>query len=137
MADLLSWLLSFFILVTTLGIVLYQLMCLADLELDFINPYDLATKINQVIMLEFLSHGSLCVLHLLSGHWLMFLLCLPYVYYNATLYTERQHLVDVTEIFNQLKWQKMQRICKLAYLACLVILSIFWMIWSILDEEEM
>lgn len=62
-----------------------QLMCLADLELDFINPYDLATKINKVVMLEFLSHGSLCVLHLLSGHWLMFLLCLPYVYYNATL----------------------------------------------------
>ena len=44
-------------------------MCLADLELDFINPYDLATRINKVVMLEFLSHGSICVLSLLSRHW--------------------------------------------------------------------
>ena len=33
----------------------FQLMCLADLELDFINLYDLATRINKVVMLEFLA----------------------------------------------------------------------------------
>lgn len=136
MADLYSWLLSFFILVTSLGIILYQLMCLADLELDYINPYDSASRINKVVMAEFVTQASFCLLHLMAGHWPMFLLCLPYLYYNVTLYTRRQHLVDVTEIFNQLQFEKKKRIYKLGYLALLVALSVFWMIWSILEDDE-
>ncbi|KAI8572604.1 hypothetical protein RHMOL_Rhmol01G0212500 [Rhododendron molle] len=48
-------------------------------------------------------------------------------------YTRKQHLVDVTEIFNQLLWEKQLRIYKLVYLAFLLFLSIFWMIWSIVE----
>ncbi|KAA8515942.1 hypothetical protein F0562_019121 [Nyssa sinensis] len=134
MADLFAWLLSFFILVGVLGILLYQLMCLADLEFDYINPYDSALRINKVVLPEFVTQGTLCFLHLVTGHWLMFLLCLPYLYYNMRLYTRRRHLVDVTEIFNQLPWEKRLRIYKLVYLIAILCLSIFWMIWSIVDD---
>uniref|UniRef100_A0A5B7AHP5 Uncharacterized protein n=1 Tax=Davidia involucrata TaxID=16924 RepID=A0A5B7AHP5_DAVIN len=134
MADLFAWLLSFFLLVGVLGNVLYQLMCLADLEFDYINPYDSASRINQVVLPEFVTQGTLCFLHLVTGHWIMFLLCLPYLYYNVRLYTQRRHLVDVTEIFNQLPWEKWLRIYKLVYLIALLCLSIFWMIWSIVDD---
>lgn len=41
-------------------------------------------------------------------------------------YLRRQHLVDVTEIFNMLNWEKKQRLFKLAYLVFLLFLSIFW-----------
>ncbi|XP_058219872.1 protein cornichon homolog 4-like isoform X2 [Rhododendron vialii] len=82
MADLFAWLLSFFLLVATLAIVLYQVMCLSDLELDYINPYDSASQINKAVFPEFVTQGSLCLLHLLTGHWLMFLICLPHSYYN-------------------------------------------------------
>ncbi|KAG5565638.1 hypothetical protein RHGRI_001525 [Rhododendron griersonianum] len=159
MADLFAWLLSFFLLVATLAIVLYQVMCLSDLELDYINPYDSASQINKAVLPEFVTQGSLCLLHLLTGHWLMFLICLPHSYYNFRLYliwlcilefslckfeqvshansyiryTRKQHLVDVTEIFNQLPWEKQLRIYKLVYLAFLLFLSIFWMIWSIVE----
>ncbi|KAL1823653.1 hypothetical protein ACET3Z_010431 [Daucus carota] len=38
----------------------YQLMCLADLELDFINLYDLATRINkQEVLLANFRHGAI------------------------------------------------------------------------------
>ncbi|OMO97405.1 Cornichon [Corchorus capsularis] len=55
----------------------------------------------------------------------MALLCAPYAYYNVRLYTRKQHLVDVTEIFNLLNWEKKQRLFKLGYLVVLLFFSIF------------
>ncbi|MQL83960.1 hypothetical protein Taro_016455 [Colocasia esculenta] len=62
-----------------------QLMCLADLEFDYINPYDSAARINAVVLPEFILQGVLSLLFLLTGHWLMFLFCLPFLYYNVTM----------------------------------------------------
>lgn len=62
-----------------------QLVCLADLEFDYINPYDSASRINSVVLPEFIVQGVLCVFYLLTGHWFMALLCLPYLYYNFQL----------------------------------------------------
>lgn len=62
-----------------------QLMCLADLEFDYINPFDSSSRINKVVMPEFILQAVLSVLFLLSGHWAMFLLSVPMVYYNYTL----------------------------------------------------
>lgn len=62
-----------------------QLMCLADLELDYINPYDSAARINYVILPEFITEGVLCFAFLLTGHWVMALFSIPYLYYNVTL----------------------------------------------------
>ncbi|KAG0460630.1 hypothetical protein HPP92_020927 [Vanilla planifolia] len=50
-------------------------------------------------------------------------------------YQQRRHLVDVTEIFNQLHGEKKRRLIKLIYLVFLLFLSLFWMIWSVLDDE--
>lgn len=41
-------------------------------------------------------------------------------------YADRSHLVDVTEIFNQLPWEKKIRLYKLGYLVILLAFSIFW-----------
>ncbi|KAB1217108.1 hypothetical protein CJ030_MR4G021213 [Morella rubra] len=111
-------------------------MCLADLEFDYINPYDSSSRINRVILPEFIAHGVLCLFYLITGHWFMSLLCLPYLYYNVRLYLRREHLVDVTEIFNLLHWEKKLRLFKLFYLIFLLFLSIFWMILTALDDHE-
>ncbi|XP_011090764.1 protein cornichon homolog 4-like [Sesamum indicum] len=134
MADLFAWLISFFLVIAVIGIILFELMCLADLEYDYINPYDSASRINKAVLPEFVVQGVLCFLHLITGHWVMFLLCVPCTYYNVTLYTRRRHLVDVTEIFNQLPWEKKVKLYKLGYLVILLALTIFWMIWTIVDE---
>ncbi|XP_040990417.1 protein cornichon homolog 4-like [Juglans microcarpa x Juglans regia] len=136
MGDLLLWLVSFFFLIALLVLVVYQLMCLADLEFDYINPYDSSSRINRVILPEFIAQGVLCVFYLVTRHWFMSLLCGPYLFYNVRLYLQRRHLVDVTEIFNLLNWEKKQRLFKLFYLIFLLILSIVWMILTTLDEHE-
>ncbi|KAG6788426.1 hypothetical protein POTOM_004492 [Populus tomentosa] len=112
------------------------LMALADLEFDYINPYDSSSRINKVILPEYITEGVLCLFFLITGHWCMSLLCIPYLYYNVRLYTQRQHLVDVTEIFNMLNWEKKQRLFKLGYLIVLLFLSIFWMILTALEDSD-
>ncbi|CAN0908652.1 Protein cornichon homolog 4 [Linum grandiflorum] len=104
----------------------WQLMCLADLEFDYINPYDSSSRINKVILPEYITEGALCLFYLLTGHWCMALLCAPYLYYNVRLYTRKQHLIDVTEVFNLLHAEKKQRLYKLFYLIVLLFLAIFW-----------
>lgn len=133
---LFAWLISFFVLIALIVIVVYQLMCLADLEFDYINPYDSATRINQVVLPEFITQGGLCVFFLVTGHWFMSLLCVPYLYYNVKMYMDNQHLVDVTEIFNLLHWEKKKRLFKLAHLILILFLSLFWLIWNTLEDDE-
>ncbi|KAL3820195.1 hypothetical protein ACJIZ3_006100 [Penstemon smallii] len=136
MGDLLAWVLFFFILIALLIMIVFQLVCLADLEFDYINPYDSASRINKVILPEFITQGVLCFLFLVTGHWVMSLLCVPYLYYNVRLYIRRQHLVDVTEIFNLLNWEKNQRLFKLGYVVLLIFMCLFWLIYNALEDDE-
>ncbi|KAI4354896.1 hypothetical protein L6164_003720 [Bauhinia variegata] len=136
MAGLFLWLLTFFFILALLCMVGYQLISLVDLEFDYINPYDSAARINNVILPEFITQGVLCFILLISGHWFMLLMSLPYLYYNVRLYITRQHLVDVTEIYNQVNWEKKQRFFKVGYLVMLFVFSVFWLIWSITEEDE-
>ncbi|CAL5187589.1 unnamed protein product [Lathyrus oleraceus] len=136
MADLFGWLISFFLLVALLVLITYQLMCLADLEFDYINPYDFAARINSVVLVEFILQGVLCCFYLVTGHWVMSLLCLPYLYFNIRLYRQKKHLIDVTEIFSMLSWEKKQRLVKLFYLVITLFLSVFWLIYTTLDEHD-
>lgn len=48
------------------------------------------------------------------------------ILFSSIRYQRRQHLIDVTEIFNLLNWEKKQRLFKLGYLIFLLFLSIFW-----------
>ncbi|KAJ1416048.1 Cornichon [Sesbania bispinosa] len=88
MGDLFSWLISFFLLIALLVLVTYQLMCLADLEFDYINPYDFSSRINMVVLPEFITQGVLCCFYLITGHWFMALVCAPYLCYNVRLILE-------------------------------------------------
>uniref|UniRef100_A0A7N0SYZ6 Uncharacterized protein n=1 Tax=Kalanchoe fedtschenkoi TaxID=63787 RepID=A0A7N0SYZ6_KALFE len=77
-------------------------------------------------------HRAYC----LPGHWFMSLLGIPYLLYNARLYSRREHLLDVTEIFNTLNLEKKKRLFKLGYVIMLLCLSLFWLLLSALDDEE-
>ncbi|XP_021657339.2 protein cornichon homolog 1 isoform X2 [Hevea brasiliensis] len=114
----------------------FQLMCLTDLEFDYMNPYDSASRINMVILPEYFVQALLCLTFLITGHWFFFLLSLPYLYYNITLYLQRRHLVDVTEIYNQLNREKQRRLFKLGFLVILLVLCIFWFLWTIGEAFE-
>ncbi|GFP97254.1 protein cornichon homolog 1 [Phtheirospermum japonicum] len=94
---------------------LAEFLGFSDLEADYLNPYELSTRVNAVIVLEYLLHGAFCIMFLVTGHWIIFLLSLPPAYYNLKKYLSRNHLIDVTEVFRVLNAEKKVRIIKLGF----------------------
>ncbi|CAN4077225.1 unnamed protein product [Withania somnifera] len=137
MGDMFIWLLFFFIVIAILVMLIIQLISLTDLEFDYINPYDTASRISKVVLPEFITQGVLCFLFLITGHWVISLYCIPYLYYNVKLYMQRRHLIDVTEIFNMLNWEKKQRIFKLGHTIILLLFSLFMVIYSALEDFDL
>ncbi|CAH9134984.1 unnamed protein product [Cuscuta epithymum] len=109
------WLIFFVMNISLLCINLYQMVCLTDLEADYMNPYESASRINSVVLKEFLLQGAFCFLLLVTGHWLLFLLSLLPTYFNAKKFLASQYLIDVTEVFRVIDSEKKIRIAKLAF----------------------
>ncbi|XAR68557.1 hypothetical protein NMG60_11003726 [Bertholletia excelsa] len=118
------WVVFFLMNMCLIAFNLYQIVCLTDLEADYLNPYESSSKINTVVVPEFVLHGVFCALFLLTGHWFMFLLTLPVACYNAMLFVKGRHLIDVTEVFRHLNAEKKYRIIKLVFYMLLLILVI-------------
>jgi hypothetical protein len=114
-------------------------MCLSDLEFDYINPFDSASRINKLVVPEIALHVGLSCLYLVFGYWLIFLINVPLIYYHGRLYLEHRHLVDVTEIFTSLNREKMYRLIKLAFYILLFFLAIYRLVaasvHALLDNE--
>ncbi|XP_057547868.1 protein cornichon homolog 1 isoform X1 [Amaranthus tricolor] len=111
--DLILWLIALFSNIGLLVILIYQIICLSDLEADYLNPYESSTNINSMVLPEFGLQAAFCALFLFTGHWFMFLITLPVTIFHARLFTRQEHLVDVTEIFRALSSEKKHRFIKL------------------------
>ncbi|XP_022766750.1 protein cornichon homolog 1 isoform X2 [Durio zibethinus] len=128
--DLMFWILCFFIKIALVSSSFYQLLSLSDLESDHLNPFEASTRINSVVIPEFLLQGFLCALFLLTWHWFMFLLAVPLTVFHLMLYLNRKHLLDVTEIFRDLNNEKKYRFVKLGIYLLLFTLVLFRLIIS-------
>ncbi|KAJ7522069.1 hypothetical protein O6H91_19G082000 [Diphasiastrum complanatum] len=131
--ELLLWLWSMSLVGALLAILVYQLICLSDLEFDYINPYDTSSRINNWIIPEYAIHGGLSVIYLFSGYWLMFLLNLPLLGYHTKLYMIKQHKLDVTEIFSVLNHEKKLRFIKLGFYLVLLLVVVFRVVVSAVE----
>ncbi|XWS59201.1 hypothetical protein CRYUN_Cryun08bG0101300 [Craigia yunnanensis] len=128
--NLIFWVLCFFINIALLASTFYQLLSLSDLEADHLNPFEASTRINSVVLPEFLLQGLLCAIFLLTWHWFMFLLAVPLSAYHLMLYFNRKHLLDVTEIFRDLNIEKRYRFVKLGIYLVLFTVVLFRLVLS-------
>jgi len=126
------WFSSFFLVALLLAFLVYQLMCLSDLEFDYINTFDTTFRINRFVIPEFALHGVLCLVLLIGGYWFLFLLNVPLMYYHARLYSRKEHLVDVTEVFNHLDYEKNFRLVKLVWYLLLFFVVIYRMLMDLI-----
>ncbi|EPS73163.1 hypothetical protein M569_01596, partial [Genlisea aurea] len=129
----LLWLIFLILNLALVGLNFYQFLSFSDLEADYLNPYELSSRINHVIVPEYLLHGAFCILFLMTGHWLMFLLVLPPSYYNLKRYMKGQHLVDVTEVFKAVMAEKRARLIKLGFYVVLFGIIITRLMLSVLN----
>ncbi|KAG1327260.1 protein cornichon [Cocos nucifera] len=138
--QLVLWLYAFASVISLIALNAYQLINLSDLEFDYINPYDLSSRINAVVIPEFLVQGILCASFLLTWHWFPFLIMAPITYYHINLFLNRRHLIDVTEIFRLLNGEKKYRIIKLAIYFSIFVIVIYRLVMSavllLMDEDD-
>ncbi|KAG6603241.1 protein cornichon homolog 1-like isoform X1 [Cucurbita moschata] len=123
--NLIFWFISFCINVALLVLNFYQLLVLTDLEADYLNIYDSSSRINKLVIPEFVVQGVFCSLFLFTGHWFMFLITVPVSCYHINLFLKKEHLIDVTEVFRTLKREKYFRLAKLIFYLLLFLVVIF------------
>nr|XP_011467992.1 PREDICTED: protein cornichon homolog 1 isoform X1 [Fragaria vesca subsp. vesca] len=128
--DLIYWLICFCLDIALFASSLYQYVMLTDLEADYINPFELSSRINQLVVPEFIVHGVFCALFLLAQRWFMFLFTVPLTYYIVMLFVKQKHLIDVTEVFRVLNTEKKCRLVKLGVYFCLLAIIIIRLLIS-------
>ncbi|KAK1306677.1 hypothetical protein QJS10_CPA10g00156 [Acorus calamus] len=130
--ELLLWLVAFVSVISLIALCVYQLICLSDLEFDYINPYDSSARINAVVFPEFAMQAALCAVFLLTWHWFPFLLMAPITYYHWRLICAAEAYLHVTEIFSVLNGEKKYRMIKIAFYISLFFIVIYRYVSSLL-----
>ncbi|CCH61107.1 hypothetical protein TBLA_0E00460 [Henningerozyma blattae CBS 6284] len=108
----------------------------ADLEADYINPIELCSKINKLIVPEAVIHSFLSLLFLLNGYWFVFLLNLPILIYNGDKFHKKTQLLDATEIFRNLGKFKRAALLKLCAYMLLFFFYLYRMIMALIQESD-
>mmetsp|Transcript_22926 Transcript_22926/g.38357 ORF Transcript_22926/g.38357 Transcript_22926/m.38357 type:complete len:159 (-) Transcript_22926:1112-1588(-) len=107
------WVVSFLVEAALLGIIMYTLICLADLENDFMNPHDSASRINKCVLPEYIMQATQVFLFIVGGKWALLALSILEASWMARTYLKGHSMMDVTEIFNELPKEKKVRLMKL------------------------
>lgn len=125
-----SWLLlvyfvGFVLQAALMGISMFTLIKLSDLENDFINPHDATNSINTWVYPEFGLQALITVLMLCTGRWLVGGLQLVVLAFNLRLVFLQQYRVDVTEVFRELGREKKIRMVKLVMYVLIFVIVIY------------
>ncbi|CCF55910.1 hypothetical protein KAFR_0A04750 [Kazachstania africana CBS 2517] len=106
----------------------------ADLEADYINPIELCSKVNKLIMPEAALHAFISLLFLVNGYWFVFLVNLPVLAYNLNKIYTKVQLLDATEIFRTLGKHKRESFLKLGFHLLMFFFYLYRMIMALIDE---
>ncbi|GLE10414.1 hypothetical protein PINS_up022515 [Pythium insidiosum] len=117
--DVLLAVLSFIDIVALTFLNGYWLITLDELELDHLNPADVARRLNKLVVPEMVLHGLLMTFCLLAWAPWVFLLNVPIAVWHARRVMRNEHLVDPTEIlrFKNLRAARMEAIVKTSSMA--------------------
>ena len=103
------WLSLFLLIFGMLGINMYTLLVLADLEHDYINPHDATRRVNLTVLPESYIIASALLVLLLSGNFLFFCMMMPIAIFKIYKYRIKRIFLDVTEIFSMIPSEKTER----------------------------
>lgn len=130
MLPVLIWLLSFILHIAILGILAYQVIALADLERDFINPHDATQMVNGTWPKEIALQGGLTLILLIGRLWLAFAIQLMVLAVNCYLIINGKHLLDVTEAFRQVAMARNIKVGKIIVFILSFVLTMYMLIES-------
>ncbi|KDR24185.1 protein cornichon homolog 4 [Zootermopsis nevadensis] len=113
-------------------LLVYFVICLSDLECDYLNAQQCCSKLNAWVLPKLIAQDFLTLLFLLLGHWILAFANLPlaiwlaYEYY--TVPTGNTGMFDPTEIHNRGKLKKHMRDCMI-YLGYYFLFFFVYLYW--------
>ncbi|KAH8087863.1 cornichon [Cristinia sonorae] len=133
-----GWLFLFAVLMAAglLFTMVFFIIMFSDLECDYINPIDLCNKLNQFVLPEHIAHAFLCVLFLLCGQWIAFLINAPLLGFNVNKIRGGNHMYDATEIFRSLPSHKKESFIKLGFYLLSFFYYLYRMIVALIADSE-
>ncbi|GMH44978.1 hypothetical protein BSKO_12935 [Bryopsis sp. KO-2023] len=123
--DLVVWLLAMFMQSGLLGMTMYTLICLTDLENDYINPHDASARVNKWVIPEVVLQCTFAGILLVGGKWIAGMLPLGLAAWCIRSFTKGTAYTDVTEIFKQVSEEKKNRFIKLGVHLFMFVLTIY------------
>uniref|UniRef100_H3GUZ8 ER-derived vesicles protein ERV14 n=1 Tax=Phytophthora ramorum TaxID=164328 RepID=H3GUZ8_PHYRM len=110
----------------------YWLITLDELELDHLNPADVAKRLNKLVFPEMILHGVLMFLCLLAWAPWVFLLNLPIACHA------HEHMMDPTEIlrFKNLQQARLESIARTVFYGLQIVYGMFWMVSAIVNSAK-
>ncbi|KAG6959678.1 hypothetical protein JG688_00009974 [Phytophthora aleatoria] len=111
----------------------YWLITLDELELDHLNPADVAKRLNKLVYPEMVLHGILMFLCLLAWAPWVFLLNVPIAIWHARRVMRNEHMMDPTEIlrFKNLQQARLESIARTVFYGLQIVYGMFWMVSAI------
>ncbi|KAI9907553.1 hypothetical protein PsorP6_004745 [Peronosclerospora sorghi] len=105
----------------------YWLITLDELELDHLNPADVAKRLNKLVYPEMILHGIFMFLCLLAWAPWVFLLNLPIAVWHARRVMRNEHLMDPTEIlrYKNLQQARLESIARTVFYGLQIIYGMF------------
>lgn len=116
----------------------YWLITLDELELDHLNPADVAKRLNSLVYPEMILHGILMLLCLLAWAPWVFLFNVPIAVWHARRYMRNEHMMDPTEIlrFKNLQQARLESIARTVLYGVQIIYGMFWMVSAIVNSAK-
>lgn len=125
---LVVWIAALIMQSALLGRNMFAIMSLSDLENDFINPFDLCSRLNRFVGAEYAVQGALTLALLLSGNWFVGAAHVALLGYMVHLWAGNLVYVDTTEAFRQLPRQKRQKLVLLGTHTALFMVVVYRLI---------
>lgn len=88
----------------------YSLVLFSDLTVDHINPIELCSILNRLIIPEYIGHFYVTSMLVLRGYIFTALFNVPLIAFHARRFLAKQHLLDNTSIFSDV--DKERRVCE-------------------------
>ncbi|GAB9463021.1 hypothetical protein Gpo141_00000497 [Globisporangium polare] len=116
----------------------YWLITLDELELDHLNPADVAKRLNKLVYPEMILHGILMFLCLVAWAPYVFLLNIPIALWHARRVSRNEHMLDPTEIlrFKNLQAARVEAIGKTVFYGFQIVYGMFWMVSAIVASAN-
>jgi len=112
----------------------YSLVLFSDLTVDHINPIELCSTLNPLIIPEYLGHIYVTSILFLRGYIIPAVFNAPIIAFHVQRYLQKRHQLDNTTIFSDVAYEKRVYEVKLVFHLLLFFIYLYLFILVLIED---